>query len=330
MNIRGLSLKLRINPVLLKPIRFGFLLSTLLFVYLVYVIITPETINYPYNTYNGYPLTIYDNPYRISQSNCRNYSLVIIVHSAVTNFRKREVIRKTWGNKALLEKYGMKLVFVLGTPCKSDLQVLISEESDKHDDIVQGNFLDSYTNITHKAVLWLRWVNENCVHARTLLKLDDDVFVNVFLLQYYLHKFDTSKKQIWCEVKPAGEQPIQRRKGLKWRVEDHELRGLKYYPVAMCRGYFVILTIESIGPMYEAAKTTPFFWIDDFYIFGTLANKTGSEILPFVDYLAEEEDAFKCFTSTERSCHLLGVLLHSESAMEKLWTYSVDQVNSLS
>jgi hypothetical protein len=82
--------------------------------------------------------------------------------------------------------------------------------------------------------------------------------------------------------------------------------------------------------MYEAAKHTPFFWIDDFYIFGTLANRTGSQILSLVNYLAEEKEAFRCFSSTKRLCDLLGVLLDSESAMEMLWAHTVYQVNSLS
>ena len=254
------------------------------------------------------------------------------MHSAVTHFNKRDDIRNTWGNKVLLQQYGMKLIFFLGLAFNKDLQVLIDQESRENADIVQGNFLDSYTNITHKAVLWLRWVTENCPDARTVLKLDDDVFVNVFSFHHYLPLFELSTKRIWCEVRPVGTQPIQRKTIHKWRVAEHELKGLTYYPLTLCRGYFVILTIETVREMYEAAKETPFFWIDDFYVFGTLANKTGSQFSSLKLFLAKADDAVSCFASSNTACQLMGVLLHVESkdAMKMFWKYTLQQQNSIS
>ncbi|XP_060559648.1 beta-1,3-galactosyltransferase 5-like isoform X3 [Ruditapes philippinarum] len=330
VNVRGFVYRLHPKAAFVKLIWYGLFFLTLSFISVIFMVNSSPTVSYPYNMYKGYPLTVYDKPYNINKTECKNDRVIIVVHSAITNFNKRDSIRKTWGNKALLQRYGMKLVFILGMPFNRDLQVLIDAESTEHDDIVQGNFLDSYTNITHKAVLWLRWVTENCPKAKTVLKLDDDVFVNVFSFHHYLPVFETPTnfdRHIWCEVIDIETQRIQRKAGLKWRVAEHELTGLTHYPLTFCRGYFVVLTAESVKTMYRKAKETPFFWIDDFYIFGTLANKTGTRFSS-LKFLADEQKAVECFKSRKSLCELMGVLLDSNSAMELLWKYTVQQLNS--
>lgn len=314
---------------MVKVILTGLLFVTISFISMVFLVGVTE--NYPYNMYKGFPLTVYDNAYNIkpNQSECSDSKVVIVIHSAVTNFNKRATIRSTWANSALLRQFKMKLVFFLGLPVNKDIQVLVDAESIENKDVVQGNFIDSYTNITHKAVLWLRWVTENCPKVETVLKLDDDVFVNLFRFHDYLSMFESSKRIVWCEVLKVGEQRIQRKAGLKWRVADYELKGLKYYPLPLCRGYFVVMTKECVTAMYTAAKETPFFWIDDYYVFGTLANTTGAQ-LSSLQYLAPEEQAVDCFASKSSACRLMGVLLDSYSAMETLWKNTIRQQNLIS
>jgi len=53
-------------------------------------------------------------------------------------------------------------------------------EFSQHRDLVQGNFTDSYKNMTLKAVLGLRWMSEYCSHAPFAVKTDDDTFLNIF------------------------------------------------------------------------------------------------------------------------------------------------------
>jgi beta-1,3-galactosyltransferase 1 len=76
----------------------------------------------------------------------------------------------------------MRIVFFLGTTTDKNVQYKVEQESLANNDIVQGKFFDSYHNLTFKGVLWLRWVKEHCARAETVLKLDDDVFVNTFML----------------------------------------------------------------------------------------------------------------------------------------------------
>lgn len=327
MGFKGYMRRLRPKVLAVKFIGTGLLFLTLFLASTLFVLnVSPK--EYPYNTYRGFPLSIYDRSYNIhiNRTECSIYKTVIVIHSSVTNFNKRATIRRTWANKALLRQYGMKLVFFLGLPVSKGLQVLVEAESNEHKDIVQGNFIDAYTNITHKAVLWLRWVSENCQNVSTVLKLDDDVFVNLFTFHSELSMFNSPRRHIWCEVIPVGTQRIQRKVGLKWRVAEHELKGLTHYPLTLCRGYFVVLTKDSVKAMYEAAKETQFFWIDDYYVFGTLANRSGS-MFSSLQFLAQENEAVSCFKSTTSVCPLIGVLLDSTSTMDTLWKYTIQQQN---
>ena len=52
--------------------------------------------------------------------------------------------------------------------------------------MIQENFLDSYHNLTYKSVMWLRWTAEYCPKAKYLLKMDDDIFVNIFKMVDWL------------------------------------------------------------------------------------------------------------------------------------------------
>ena len=60
--------------------------------------------------------------------------------------------------------------------CKAE----IVAEFEKYKDLVQGNFVDSYKNLTLKAVLGLRWMSQYCSEAPFAIKTDDDTFLNIF------------------------------------------------------------------------------------------------------------------------------------------------------
>ena len=56
----------------------------------------------------------------------------------------------------------------------------IRAEFDQYRDMVQGNFIDRYRNLTLKAVLGLRWMSQYCSQAPFAIKTDDDTFLNIF------------------------------------------------------------------------------------------------------------------------------------------------------
>ncbi|NXU33362.1 B3GT4 galactosyltransferase, partial [Thalassarche chlororhynchos] len=62
-------------------------------------------------------------------------------------------------------------------------------EALRHGDLLQGDFLDVYANLTRKTLLLLSWAAARCPAVPFLLKADDDVFVNLPALTTYLASF---------------------------------------------------------------------------------------------------------------------------------------------
>ena len=276
-----------------------------------------------------FPLTIGDSPYIINNSRICNgvkqIVFLVLVHTATNHSVRRESIRETWANYSMYRKYKMRIVFLVGLPENGSLQEKLEEESRIHGDLVQGNFLDTYRNLTHKGVMGLRWVTEFCRQAKFIVKTDDDVFVNTLLLiRYVLVKYWNSSRMI---IGSRVINPKVRRYG-KWSVDKSDFRGLERYPFPYSKGEFVVLTSDIIQPLYKAAKVTPFFWIDDIYLFGQLPNAVGRINHVRLDSVNNDEAvAVACYSS--KKCRLIAGYAYSDGVMRKMWSWAMTQYKVL-
>ena len=59
------------------------------------------------------------------------------------------------------------------------MQTRIEKEAILHKDILQFDFLDGYYNLAPKYAAFFNWINNYCVGVDFVLKIDDDVYVNV-------------------------------------------------------------------------------------------------------------------------------------------------------
>ena len=59
----------------------------------------------------------------------------------------------------------------------------VEEESQRYGDIIVEDFMDTYNNLRLKTIFILKWVHLNCPKLKFIMKVDDDVFVNVPNLQ---------------------------------------------------------------------------------------------------------------------------------------------------
>ena len=96
--------------------------------------------------------------------------LIIYVHTAVGHHRRREAVRSTWGNVDRWSTVNdpVTLRFVLGRPANGNryLKRALAMEQEEYGDLVQLDFVDSYHNLTLKAVGALQWVNEFCQNTK--------------------------------------------------------------------------------------------------------------------------------------------------------------------
>ncbi|KAK7496575.1 hypothetical protein BaRGS_00012227 [Batillaria attramentaria] len=278
-----------------------------------------------------YPVTV-EAPYVINSPDvCRDVDplhVLVVVHTATGNFQRRRLIRETWANRHVLTSRNLRVVFVLGLTVKNDTQIMIENEQIVYGDIVQGSFHDTYHNLTHKGVLAYRWIQQYCQHAQLIVKVDDDVFVNPFILyERYFPIYSRATRTIVCHVRPRNTSPIQRGEKKKWHVEEWQFRGYKNYPFEYCNGYMVLITPDIIRPMYRAAFATPFFWVDDVYLYGMLPARVGN--VHHVDIkhnmTLHAKSGLKCYRSL--NCSLLASGAYDENTMVALWQTAIWQVS---
>ena len=71
-------------------------------------------------------------------------------------------------------------MFCTGSTLDENIQRSLEEESQEYRDLVQGDFLDNYYNLSYKAIMGNLWVAEFCSQAEFLVKTDDDMFVDMY------------------------------------------------------------------------------------------------------------------------------------------------------
>ena len=100
---------------------------------------------------------------------------VIIVHSYEGNFQLRSIQRKA--KDLWLEGKKFKHIFVLFSSREVDMEE-VRQEWEEHKDILLGDKVEGYRVLAYKHLAGLRWVNQQCGQVDTVIKMDDDIFVN--------------------------------------------------------------------------------------------------------------------------------------------------------
>jgi hypothetical protein len=96
--------------------------------------------------------------------------LFVYLWTRPSSVKVRQAIRKTWANRSMFPK--MNVGFILGLSSDESVNSMIIKESEQYGDIVQGDFLDTYRNLSFKSLTAWRWIIHNCKNAKYYLKID--------------------------------------------------------------------------------------------------------------------------------------------------------------
>ncbi|XP_045613934.2 beta-1,3-galactosyltransferase 5 [Procambarus clarkii] len=139
-------------------------------------------------------------PVKVREKCKRNeVDVLLIVPSSVANLKARQAVRRSWG--AHLPS-SWQLIFYIGETADSLLQDQVRAEAEKHGDIAQDlSFYDSYSNLTLKTLSLLSWTQSFCMNASFILKIDDDIFLNVQRLYSLTVCVNEARKYMYSEKK---------------------------------------------------------------------------------------------------------------------------------
>ncbi|XP_018429519.1 PREDICTED: beta-1,3-galactosyltransferase 1-like [Nanorana parkeri] len=213
----------------------------------------------------------YPHPYKflINQpEKCRgrNPFLVLLVNVESCDAVSRKTIRETWGDVSNYKDVDILRLFLVGQPpvMTSAVQRLLEEESAKYGDIIQQDFLDTYTNLTLKVLMGMEWVVKFCPGASYVMKLDNDVFLNVnYLIHHLLHPELPARQNYLTGLIYPYLGPI-RNKMSKWYVPEELYPGDTYPPYPSGPGY--VFSGDMARKIYQVAQGIRVINIEDVFI----------------------------------------------------------------
>jgi hypothetical protein len=245
---------------------------------------------------------IITNPYNYDlvlepkKSMCAQYNqsekllLFVFIVSSPDAHNIRNIIRSTWYNATLANK-NFKIIFSVGLSKDNRSNDILRIENQKYNDILQADLNDSYHVITIKNMLTFRWINNHCSNTHFILKVCDDVLVNindlVVFLENNLNNMNTIYGYIWNKAYP------KRDKQSIWYVSSNEFSGDYYDPFPS--GTAFILTSDLSKSFYKYAlgfPAPPFsVWMDDVY-FGMIGARLKTKFVNiFQSYVPQDHYA---------------------------------------
>lgn len=233
----------------------------------------------------------------ITDSNvCDTPCTPILVHSYVGHFEFRRAIRLSYP-QIVLDQLGFRYVFMTGMSDSARVQTQLRLESSRHGDIVQGNFWEAYRNLTYKHIMGLRWFADRCRRSMHMVKMDDDIAVNMFRLKDVVND---SHDLAGCVIRA---KPIRDQLN-KWYVSKTEFAGDKY--PAFLSGWLYVAATKSVRRLLRAINEHEnYFWIDDLYVTGMLAKRSQIDLTDLRSEYETDPGPINCCIQKRQRCGFL-------------------------
>lgn len=211
---------------------------------------------------------------------CRESSfMVAIVLSPPRDFQMRQLIRTTWGRAVRTRQWpgasgplpvSSEVFFVLGASNNPSEHRRVKAEAEEHDDLIVGDLLDSYPNLTLKTLTGLSWVSRRCALARFVMKVDQDTLVDFPRLTEFLLRHEP---QLRNAVVGKLYYDSKRLTSGKWKVTTEEYPFSRYPTFA--GGPCYLISMDAVPRMVNASRFLPFFRMEDVHVTGIVAQAVG-------------------------------------------------------
>ena len=148
--------------------------------------------------------------------------MVIIVKSAVSNIERRNIIRNKWGSQA--HSLGIPVVFIIGKSIEVEnddpREEKITQEQGQHEDLIIGDFVDTYYNLTLKTLSAISWADKYCRGVEWFFFTDDDVILNPSALHKKFSETAQDVNSVHCLLHTGNRDVVRDPTGLygKWAI----------------------------------------------------------------------------------------------------------------
>ncbi|KAJ8039141.1 Beta-1,3-galactosyltransferase 1 [Holothuria leucospilota] len=197
----------------------------------------------------------------VTRKNTKEVFLLVLMLSAPMNFEQRQNQRQHCLNVSEVSGKRIERLFLLGNSADKFLNKKIMEEFKIFQDILIGDFQDSYKNLTLKTLSGLKWASLYCSQARYVMKVDDDTLINFKTLIDTLTispKEDFITGHVCRRCRPVRDQMH------KWYISLDEYPK-SFYPNYV-KGLAYVMSGDFPAKIINMSHKTPFFLWEDVYI----------------------------------------------------------------
>lgn len=248
---------------------------------------------------------------------CQNNDvfLVALIGSSPGAFDTRMAIRETWANVPDAEAHGVKTLFVLGLPPRNkredaeNIQSSVFQENERYDDILQGNFVDTFRNSTLKYLMGLKWATNRCTCAKFAFYGDENLFVNYKKIVKQMRGLKSGyDKNLWLG-KIVKRSRAVRDKNSRYFVSQEQFQGENYPPFCTGDAGFV-LSMNAVKEQYLASLNQTLIPFPDAYT-GVIARQYQFTIV--------NDEAFTYKNFRGDACNLRNVITSRGMNTESLY-----------
>ena len=188
---------------------------------------------------------------------CRDRApfLVFMVPVSPQEAAARDAVRKTWGSP------GRETLTLFYVGLSSRGQEALEEESQLHADIIQMNFVDNYQNLTIKTMMMMKWLAAFCPSASYAMKVDADIFVNVY---YLIERLRSSPRQSFITGSVIRDGSPRRDPSSKWYLSEGLYPEDSFPPYVSGAGY--VFSTDMAGRISWASRFVRMIPLEDVYV----------------------------------------------------------------
>lgn len=261
-----------------------------------------------FKTQENYAQNIYD--YRLVArpriTQCNSHSkesklfLLVILISKASYFERRSTIRKIW--KQHCSKHSnISFVFSIGSTQNARINQRVLLESYIHGDILLHDHPDLYYMFTHKVMSSIKFAVLEC-SFEFLMKLDDDIVVDLIELIKYLDRFQGRYDNLYMGDYSGDYPLINRDPTSRFYVSNREFAGK--YALPYQGGSAYILSSDVASRVYHLSKYVywpPFSdFLEDCYL-GMLCVHLRCEFVNMKPYFSIKNKLFETVYTNSNS-----------------------------
>jgi len=220
---------------------------------------------------------LYKPGYRITNSDVcddihENVLVTILVISAPDHFKQREAIRNSWGKTK--DNKEVVFSFLVGLSDNTTLDKDVADESAKNGDVIVNNIDDSYQNLSLKTISAFVWFKQFCSKSQFLLKVDDDMFVQIDRLLELIRELlaKSEPPRLILGNISRGWKPVRNPQS-KYLITEAQYPGENYPDFATGPSYLV--SNSAVIEIIPVAMEEKYIHLEDVFLTGVVAESLG-------------------------------------------------------